>query len=54
MTYNKQCIYFTPYYSQQDKQGKPKVSKYWCVARNGFIKKCPKICNSENTNTNSV
>lgn len=45
MTYNKKCIYFTPYYSQQDKQGKSKVGKYWCVARNGFIKKCPKICN---------
>ena len=46
MKFNNKCIYFTPYYSQQDKQGNPKVGKYWCVARQGFIKKCPKICDS--------
>ena len=46
MTYNKKCIYFTPWYSHQHKQGKPTAGKYWCSARNGFIKKCPKICNS--------
>lgn len=52
MVYNKKCIYLTPYYSQQDKQGNPKIGKYWCNARDCFIKKCPKICKSAHEKEN--
>ena len=44
MTYKKDCIYYTPMYTQRDKRGNPKVGSHWCVEHNGKIQKCPKIC----------
>lgn len=40
----KGCIYFTKYYGNKDKNGKRSISNYWCVRRNGFLKKYPKEC----------
>lgn len=40
----KGCIYFSEYYGEKDGRGKPKVSKYWCVKRQNFIKHFPKQC----------
>lgn len=38
------CKYFTKYYGNKDKSGKRTVSNYWCVRKNGFIRKFPKQC----------
>ena len=40
----KDCIYFVPFYGTKNKQGKPTVSNYWCVKKQGFVKKFPKEC----------
>ena len=40
----KGCIYFSKYYGEKDGRGKPKVSKYWCVKRQNFMKHFPKQC----------
>lgn len=40
----KDCIYFAPFYGAKNKQGKPTVSNYWCVKKQGFVKKFPKEC----------
>lgn len=43
----KGCIYFAPHYGTKNKQGKPTVSRFWCVAKQGFIKRFPKECKAK-------
>lgn len=40
----KDCIYFVEYYGNKNKKGERVISNYWCIARNGFLKRCPKQC----------
>lgn len=40
----KGCIYFSKYYGNKNKKGDRVVSNYWCVAKQGFIKRFPKKC----------
>ena len=40
----KGCIFFTRYYGNKDEAGKQTVSNYWCVAKQGFIRRFPKQC----------
>ena len=40
----KDCIYFVKYCGNKNKKGERVVSNYWCIARNGFLKRCPKQC----------
>lgn len=40
----KGCIYFALHYGTKNKQGKATVSNYWCIKKQGFIKRFPKEC----------
>ena len=40
----KDCIGFTKYYGNKDKNGKAIISRYWCSIKNGTITKFPKEC----------
>ena len=40
----KGCIYFAKHYGNKDSVGKRTVSKYWCVKKQGFIKRFPVQC----------
>lgn len=40
----KGCIYFSKQYGNRNKKGERTVSSYWCVAKQGTIKKFPKKC----------
>lgn len=40
----RDCKHFTKYYGNKNAKGKPVVSNYWCVKKNGFIKKFPVKC----------
>lgn len=43
----KDCVYFSKYYGTKDKQGNATVSNYWCVKKQGFIKRFPKECKAK-------
>ncbi len=45
----KGCRYFVKHYGNMDSTGKRKVSNYWCIVKNGFIKSFPKKCKWSNT-----
>ena len=38
------CKYFTKYYGNKNEIKERTVSNYWCVKKNGFIRKFPKKC----------
>lgn len=40
----KGCIYFHKHYGNKNKKGDRVVSNYWCVAKQGMIKRFPKKC----------
>lgn len=49
----KGCIYFAKYYGNKDSVGKRTVSKYWCVKKQGFIKRFPVQCERREDVNNS-
>lgn len=40
----KGCIYFAKHYGNKDRLGNRTVSNYWCVKKQGFIKRFPAQC----------
>lgn len=43
----KDCVYFSKYYGTKDKRGNATVSRFWCVKRQGFVKRFPKECKAK-------
>lgn len=45
----KGCIFYTGYYGNKTRDGKPNMSKHWCVKKQCFIKRFPKECEHKKT-----
>lgn len=43
------CIFYSGYYGNKTRDGKPNVSKHWCVKKQCFIKRFPKECEKRKT-----
>lgn len=48
----KECIYFAKNYGNKNKKGERTVSSYWCVAKQGNIRKFPKECEKREVSRN--
>ena len=50
----KDCIYFSKYYGNKNAKGERVVSKYWCVKKQGFIKRFPINCERKRLGRNEA
>ena len=48
----KECIHLKKNYGNKNKEGERTVSGYWCVAKNGSIKRFPKECDKKEVSRN--